>query len=463
MCIHFFESDVISQQLDYHKHPCAVDMATEWYSQNKSICCHYWTTLLQHELKPIMKVMRMASGRGQSHFNGTDFLQPFKEKMDLLKYPMNVNTKDSYYPAETEEFRDKMSFLPACIYSSKSKMIGIHCKLFEPVVTDLGICYSFNAEPSMNMLKNSSFTEAFQEAYRYDLIEHSNQHANGAGDDFSLRFMIENSRYLRQKSETKPFKLVISASKGYFDAHSVAKEINPGYETTFDIQPLEVIGTDELHRIDEQARNCRFSDEVEEKSMFKVYSQSSCEYECHINIAREKCNCTPWNHPHPPTLHNSIVCDLYGNSCFRSKMTEARVIKKCSKMCPSDCDDVRFSINKQVVPINLASYCGDSEHDGSQLTKELFYSDGSHYLPDFYPLVHNYYTMDQNIATNKTSTFEPVVQNWKKPCYDIMSNDIAVVKVRLETSKYLRTVKDKRLSFADKLASFGKALNFRSN
>jgi hypothetical protein len=34
-----------------------------------------------------------------------------------------------------------------------------------------------------------------------------------------------------------------------------------------------------------------------------------------------------------------------------------------------------------------------------------------------------------------------------------------VVKVRLESNKYMRTIKDRRLSFVDKLAAFGKFNN----
>ena len=66
-------------------------MAMEWYSQNKSLCCHYWTTLLQHELKPIMKVMRMAAGRGQSQCNTMNYMAPYLENPDLLRYPLNNN------------------------------------------------------------------------------------------------------------------------------------------------------------------------------------------------------------------------------------------------------------------------------------------------------------------------------------------------------------------------------------
>ena len=207
----------------------------------------------------------MASGRGQSHFNVKDFLQPFMKNLQLVRYPLNVNTSNNYYATpsyfysdawvyeEEKEARDKTSFLPSCSYAN-SAGIGKECKLFDPVITDLGICYSFNAEPILPMLVNSSFKEAFYDAYEYDFLGRLPENAKGAGDTFALTFMIDNSRYLRKKLETWPFKILISSKNAYFDAFSVAKDVKPGYETTFNVQPIEVVGTDGLRDISEKSR-----------------------------------------------------------------------------------------------------------------------------------------------------------------------------------------------------------------
>ena len=40
-------------------------------------------------------------------------------------------------------------------------------------------------------------------------------------------------------------------------------------------------------------------------------------------------------------------------------------------------------------------------------------------------------------------------------CHEIMKHDVAIVKVRMESGKYIRTIMDKRMTFADKLAAFG--------
>ena len=61
------------------------------------------------------------------------------------------------------------------------------------------------------------------------------------------------------------------------------------------------------------------------------------------------------------------------------------------------------------------------------------------------------------VATNRTDQLpETLVGRMKEECHEIMKNDIAVVTVRMETSKYIKTVMSKRNTFADKIASFGK-------
>lgn len=85
--------------------------------------------------------------------------------------------------------------------------------------------------------------------------------------------------------------------------------------------------------------------------------------------------CTPWNVPTPPSLKHPTICDLYGNHCFHLIMVNAEVIKSCTEKCPADCEDVRFSINKQEIPIDVGYECGDtigSDVDGMYLTSELF-------------------------------------------------------------------------------------------
>ena len=65
---------------------------------------------------------------------------------------------------------------------------------------------------------------------------------------------------------------------------------------------------------------------------------------------------------------------LYGNYCFDVTMKDAIVIKNCTDMCYSNCEDVRFSINEKEIPIDIDYQCGtefDQGAEGYYLTTNL--------------------------------------------------------------------------------------------
>ena len=120
-----------------------------------------------------------------------------------------------------------------------------------------------------------------------------------------------------------------------------------------------------------------------------------------------------------------------------------------------DCEDVRFSINKQEIVINPDEHCQDWTQSGILLAKHFLST--ADYRSDIYPLIYNYYKMDQNLALNGSDEHfqDTKTEIEKRVCREIMAHDIAIVKVRLESNTYMKTIKSKRFSFADKLAFFG--------
>ena len=80
-------------------------------------------------------------------------------------------------------------------------------------------------------------------------------------------------------------------------------------------------------------------------------------------------------------------------------------------------------------------------------------------------MIYDYYKLAQIKATNDTTFSKPdlIMDIYKQECREIMENDIAIVKVRMQSNKYMKTIKDRRLTFSDKLASFGtylKSINY---
>ena len=55
-----------------------------------------------------------------------------------------------------------------------------------------------------------------------------------------------------------------------------------GYETTFLVQPIQVVANENVHNVAKEPRKCNFPDEASRDSIFSKYSQASCELECKI-------------------------------------------------------------------------------------------------------------------------------------------------------------------------------------
>ena len=73
-------------------------------------------------------------------------------------------------------------------------------------------------------------------------------------------------------------------------------------------------------------------------------------------------------------------------------------------------------------------------------------------------MIYDYYKLSQILATNDTTFYKDGLNSdiYKKECREIMEKDVAIIKIRLESNKYIKSIKDRRLTFPDKLASFGK-------
>jgi hypothetical protein len=102
------------------------------------------------------------------------------------------------------------------------------------------------------------------------------------------------------------------------------------------------------------------------------------------------------------------------------------------------------------------NYGSSDDANGYGLAKEIFFKSG------YYPFVSKFHKMDKMITGNISNAqlFGKLGDKIKEECFEIMRNDIAIVKVRFASDKYTKTVMDKRFTFDDKLSSFGMKLFF---
>ena len=111
-----------------------------------------------------------------------------------------------------------MAFIPLCKYNDTGK--AVDCELFHPVLTDSGICHSFNPTSSLDMLHQSYFKDSFKEAFKSDFIKDSTIF-NGTkeGENHGLTFYLLDTSFRRLGASgigEKAFQLQLSSKDDYF-------------------------------------------------------------------------------------------------------------------------------------------------------------------------------------------------------------------------------------------------------
>ena len=77
--------------------------------------------------------------------------------------------------------------------------------------------------------------------------------------------------------------------------------------------------------------------------MFKHYNEKNCKYECHVNQAKEICNCTAWDFIMNNLDNSETECDVFGRTCFYSvirNLTQSSN-NQCNH-CIKGCDEIVF-------------------------------------------------------------------------------------------------------------------------
>ena len=99
-----------------------------------------------------MRFMRLAVGRGKSNLQIDDFMLSV---LHGLTYQLNQ--------VKEKEVPDANTWLPFCdLYKSKDYTLGSglscdSCRLFEPGLTNVGLCHAFNPTPTADLLTPSYF------------------------------------------------------------------------------------------------------------------------------------------------------------------------------------------------------------------------------------------------------------------------------------------------------------------
>ena len=432
-------------------------------------CCHFWTNKLGHNLEAIMKVMRFASGRGKSMLKIGAFLKKIIESND---YPVaNVTVQESL---------DLYAQIPWCDYKKQKLQDQIQgakqfpsldaCNLFQPVITDMGLCHAFNPTPTANILTQSYFKDSFIKAFGDDFNQEQRiEKGLGSGRSNALDFYIfkESDQLEEETNIPKEVWMGLSTHDGYIDMKSVSQPIRFGYHTTWKVQAMEILPSDDLKEIPIEKRHCRFEDEAEDLILFNLYSQEACEFEQNILHAEKLCQCVPWYIPSKTLTGRHVICDRYGMNCFNQKMKDSQSENNGIERCLPSCHQLQFTYSEVIEKRDPIAICKvDSKvYDLYPIPKTEFEPNLAKvlYRNKFSELLYKYNIVNDwlDSKSNNISALGALDKTAikKQICEDLVAHDIAKVSVFYEKKKYVKTMTHKSHSLTDKLGTFGKSEN----
>ena len=226
--------------------------------------------------------------------------------------------------------------------------------------------------------------------------------------------------------------------------------IRVGYKATFRITPSQTVTHQDTAHLPKEKRGCQFQHENDELSIFKVYTESSCIFECKLNIALDKCHCMPWDYPH---FNNSVAtCDKFGGLCFKTFMEHPDTTRQYK--CLPDCIITTYSYSIDSTKNDEDLICSNMK-----LSEALFYGvddDGTKNSKNEkkeYQMPPRFIRRYEQIVSGKIEKSNDAII--KAACIQRMKN-IAIVNFQIENKNIIRIKRTQRVTFADTLSNIGK-------
>ena len=366
------------------------------------------------------------------------------------KYAKTLTALDMSSTEQPLYLPDQVEMIYFCDFASKkggtSNTPENKCNLFKPFITPKGFCYTFNS---------LSMTEIFQPTPNLQLwdsvLSFSNKSTlmkpTGHGPTNSFNFVLNSFEHFGADSSRNNFIISITNGNNPFDIVNSNYFIEPGYVYTFRVVASQMIISSELAETDPDYRKCLLPHEIGNLNLTKMYSKSSCEYECLIQKAVKECNCIPWYIPEFPVA-NITYCNVkndefkLNDDCIEETQKTFKA-NECN--CSADCYETSFSIIKANKLIeNPPNFCSD-EKIRNEFPNSVFCS-----------------LCEKIIKAQRIRfVYEHVVNGGPDPndldnfCDKFVTENVALVKVEMAAKTLTRSLKDKRFNFVEQLSSLG--------
>ncbi|XP_058117490.1 pickpocket protein 28-like [Anopheles ziemanni] len=234
-------------------------------------------------------------------------------------------------PNIVEKLRNVSMPIEKALYFCKWRNEGGLCtNYFTETITEEGICFTFNAQSSQEMLREDQLHNDYEyitENKTSPLWSLENGYSEKSDmDTYPLRvlgdgaraglFVLLNlfkfDRELICRGPVQGFKILLHSSSEYPQVSRQYYRVPLHQEVIISVKPQMITTSEGLREYTPERRQCFFNEERHLR-YFKVYTQQNCELECLSNYTLQKCGCAKFSMPRDD---NTKVCGASQIQCY---------------------------------------------------------------------------------------------------------------------------------------------------
>lgn len=230
---------------------------------------------------------------------------------------------------------------------------------FMGVLTDEGLCCTFNAVHPKLMFKGFDVSEhvdkAIDEEVEYVTWTPEGGYENsdkppyptpvpGPGSNMGLTLIMnaDIANYYCSSTSSSGFKVLLHSPIETPRIASFGFSVAAGLETKVVITPKISDASELIRNIPIEKRQCMFANEAN-LSYYNIYSKKNCEMECSSKITEETCNCTLYYMPRD-FLKESTICNRKKAPCYEKVLYDIASSRNEQYSC-RNCLPACFEIN----------------------------------------------------------------------------------------------------------------------
>lgn len=241
--------------------------------------------------------------------------------------------------------------------------------MFVPVLTDEGMCCTYNTVDSYYMFTREAKTRindtrlrtlepvdwTTEEGYPPDAPpNHFPQEAVGPGESCGLSIVVDANvdDYFCSSTNVAGFKVILHNPTETPAIKELGLYLAPGQETKFLIQVQKLDSTPEIKDIAVDRRKCAFDSEGG-LLFYETYSKQNCEMECQAAKYIEYCGCI--EHYMPRIYTNASLCGLKDLTCtgIINFFAESNS-QTCAEKCLPGCFELTYTPISFSVPFSVS-------------------------------------------------------------------------------------------------------------